>query len=75
MSGDKNGRVTTREFYKALMELRKELSAYHVEVVKLNGRVNNNSKTLSAYNKGVWLFGSTGLLWVLYEVFTLVVAK
>ena len=46
-----NGRVTTREFYQELKEMRKELAGYHEVVVTLNERVLNHRTDISALKK------------------------
>ncbi len=81
---NENGRVTTREFHSELQamrremsselkEIRKDISEYHVGMAALTERVNTHGGILKAYSKGLWLFGSTGTLWVLYEVFKLII--
>ena len=41
-----NGRVSTREFYEALLDMRKDLASYHEEVVIVNVRLDNHRAEL-----------------------------
>ncbi len=42
--------------------------------VAMEKDIATNTSTLSTYNKGAWLFGTTGFLWLMYEVFLLITA-
>lgn len=40
--------------------------------VSMEKDIERNTNTLTTYNRGVWLFGTTGALWLIYEVFLLI---